>query len=86
MKLILDTYDLVDIWRIRNPNSRKYTWRENTTKGLIQPRLDYFFIFRSIEYIVRKEDIKPSIKTDHSIILIQFKFIAKKIVEKVYGN
>ena len=24
LKLILDTYDLVDIWRIRNPNSRKY--------------------------------------------------------------
>ena len=26
----LDTFDLVDIWRVRNPHQRQYTWRQKT--------------------------------------------------------
>ena len=39
---IVLNYDLVDIWRIRNPNGKKISWRQ---KGpIIQRRLDYWLI------------------------------------------
>ena len=39
--LCLD-YDLVDIWRIRNPETKRFTWRQKNP--LIQRRLDYWLI------------------------------------------
>ena len=36
--LCLD-FDLVDIWRIRNPETKRFTWRQK--RPLIQRRLDY---------------------------------------------
>ena len=39
--LCLD-FDLVDIWRIRNPESKRFTWRQRNP--FIQRRLDYWLI------------------------------------------
>ena len=38
----LESRDLIDIWRLRNPNTRHFTWRQKTP--LIQSRLDYWFV------------------------------------------
>jgi len=35
-------FDLVDIWRIRNPDRRRFTWRQKSP--FIQRRLDYWLI------------------------------------------
>ncbi len=35
-------FDLVDIWRIRNPESERFTWRQRDP--FIQRRLDYWLI------------------------------------------
>ena len=40
-------YDLVDIWRIRNPNKIKFTWRQK--KPFIQRHLDYWLISDGIQ-------------------------------------
>ena len=43
VKLLQDiclNYDLIDIWRIRNPDAKSYTWRQK--KPLIQRRLDFW--------------------------------------------
>ena len=32
---IFQEYNLVDLWRIMNPDTRRYTWRENTAYGII---------------------------------------------------
>ena len=37
-------FDLCDIWRIRNPKTKIYTFRQKHVSGLIQRRLDYFCI------------------------------------------
>ena len=35
-------FDLCDIWRIRNPNSKRFTFRQQHVSGFIQRRLDFF--------------------------------------------
>ena len=39
--IFLESCDLIDIWRLRNPNTRQFTWRQKTL--LIQSHLDYWF-------------------------------------------
>ena len=41
---IKETLDLCDIWRIRNPKSKRFTFHQNRVSGRIQnqKRLDYF--------------------------------------------
>lgn len=57
-------YDIVDIWRIRNPDRKKFTWRQKSP--IIQRRLDYWFISDS-----SKVDIVTAIRTDHNAITLE---------------
>ena len=47
--------DLVDIWRIRNPDNKKFTWRQKNP--LIRRRLDYWFISGMLQEDVVKSEI-----------------------------
>ena len=71
INLLMDTYDLVDIWRAQNPDTRRYAWRR-CKPVLTQSRLDYFLIGADLSYQISKCNIKPSIKTDHSLISLTF--------------
>ena len=44
-----ETYDLIDIWRVRNPNAKKYTFRQRHATGLLQRRLDFIFVSNSMQ-------------------------------------
>ena len=35
-----ETLDLCDIWKLRNPKKRKYTFRQTHLSGITQRRLD----------------------------------------------
>ena len=61
-------YDLIDIWRIRNPESKLFTWRQK--RPLIQRRLDFWLISDNLQDEVCKANIIPSIKSDHSAITL----------------
>ena len=65
---MLENYDLIDIWRVHHPETRRYTWRRNNP--LIQNRLDYWIVGGEMSFEVSKSDIKPSIKSDHSLITL----------------
>ena len=41
---ILETFDLCDIWRIINPKTKSFTFRQIHFSSVIQRRLDYIFI------------------------------------------
>ena len=62
--------DLVDIWRIRNPDKRLFTWRK--TNPLIQRRLEFWLISDICQNEVKQVKIIPSIKSDHSAITLLF--------------
>lgn len=61
--------DLVDIWRIRNPDSKKFTWKQKSP--IIQRRLDYWLISNTLQEDVVKIDIVSAIKTDHLAITLE---------------
>ena len=68
---ILEKHDLIDIWRVRNPEKTRFTWRR--TKPVIQSRIDRFYISDTMQYNISKSDIIPGIKSDHSAILLSIK-------------
>ena len=42
---IKEVPDICDIWRIRNPNNRNFTFRENHSTGFKEHRLYYIYSF-----------------------------------------
>ena len=71
----LDRLNYIDIWRIKHPLDQRYTWRRHFP--LQQSRLDYFLIPVELAYCVETVDIKPSIKTDHSLLQLKLNIIKK---------
>ena len=61
--------DLVDIWRIRNPFTERFTYRQHNP--LIQRRLDYFLISDSLQDHTKYVDINPSFSNSAEILLYQ---------------
>ena len=68
---IFEEYNLVDIWRIMNPTTRRFTWRENTAYGIIQSRLDYIICPNSLTYDLKQCNIENSQYSDHNPITIE---------------
>jgi len=67
---LMEFYDVIDIWRVRNPDKRMFTWRNRTKAGIVQSRIDYILVSASISYAVKKTDIVPGIRSDHSMLII----------------
>ena len=60
--------DLVDIWRVKNPSTKSYTWSQKSPN--IFCRLDYWLIFNNLHDLAKSVDIIPAIKTDHAAITL----------------
>ena len=60
--------DLVDIWRILNSETKRYTWRRKHPD--ISCRLDFFLVSESLTCDITHSDIVPRFKTDHSMITL----------------
>ena len=66
---IKNDYNLVDPWRVYNPNSSAYTWHK--VNPLKQARLDFFLISEELLSIVKDVKILPGYRTDHSYIELE---------------
>ena len=64
---------LVDIWRIRNPETKRFTWRQKTP--LIQRRLDFWLTDNTLQEDINQVDIIPSIKSDHSTVVLSISHV-----------
>ena len=68
---LLEKLDVCDIFRIRNPCEKRFTFRQkNRNNKVIHRRLDYVFLSNSLQEFVRTTDILPSILSDHSPVLV----------------
>ena len=63
--------DLVDIWRIKNPETKSFTWSQKSPR--IFCRLDYYLISNNLLDTMRSTEIIPAIRTDQDAILLEIK-------------
>ena len=70
----MDTFMIVGIWRLQNPNERKYTWMkyDKNKKKTLGSRIDLFLINYGLSANVNSR-IEPGIFSDHSLILLDLK-------------
>ena len=69
VRYIASLLDLVDIWRVLNPEvGKRFTWRKR--KPDVHCRLDFFLTSSSLSTTITKADILPGYKTDHSLITL----------------
>jgi exodeoxyribonuclease-3 len=68
---IREKLDLCDIFRVRFPNSKRYTFR--TKNGKICRQLDHFLISNEMQECVSAVGILPSIRSDHSPIILSLR-------------
>ena len=66
----MEEYDLCDIWRVKNPLEKSFTFRQNHFSGIINGRLDYIFISNKLQESSNKAIILPAFKTDHSSVSV----------------
>ena len=64
---------LQDIWCLKNPLAKRFTWRQKSPR--IHCRLDYFFVSDKMHDYITDMEIIPSIRSDHSAITLQIKSI-----------
>ena len=67
----MENMELCDVWRIFNPDCKRYTWRQRQPE--IHCRLDFFLVSQSIlgmRLQYSHTDIIPGFKTDHSLITL----------------
>ena len=78
IQLMCENIGLVDIFRVTNPETKRYTWRGMTKRGQAASRLDYFLVSVPLIYDLVETTIEPSILSDHSLISLTIK-IAESI-------
>jgi mannosylglycoprotein endo-beta-mannosidase len=70
---INEKLDTLDIWRVKNPEMVRYTWRGKVRGERIQSRLDRIYISDTMQYNISKTDILPGFNSDHSMPVISIK-------------
>ncbi len=68
---LLGQYDLIDIWRCKNENIKRFTYRRKTP--LLFSRLDYYMVSNNMQDSIIAVDILPNIWSDHSAVLLTVK-------------
>ena len=71
IKKLIDKLDVCDIFRVRYPNKKRFTFRQKTrAKKIIHRRLDYIFLSNCLQENTKDIDILPSFLSDHSPVLL----------------
>ena len=78
-----EKFDLCDIWRIRNPKTKRYTFRQKHVSGLIQRRLIFLIPCKSLSKILTFQ--LPSQLITHQVHFHIVK-MKKAIGVEVFGN
>lgn len=71
---LMDSLDLVDIWRLKNPDLIRYTWRRQNQAS----RIDYFLISFSLVLKVTSVSIKDKVRSDHHLISLDLSTVENR--------
>ena len=68
-----DQLELLDPWRAKNPEGRRYTWtKRNPMK---KARLDFFLMSRELMSCLDSVNILPGYRTDHSMVTLDIRLL-----------
>ena len=87
-KLVIDMkneFELVDPWRVKWPNSRRYTWT-SSSKPRKHARLDFFLISGDIQSQCSEVNIDKKHRSDHSLISIKLNIFKEPRGRGFFGN
>ena len=70
LSVLIDEYGLSDVWRVFNPNSKKYTRHQKSPRVL--SRLDFILVSNNFLNNCGKSRILPGIQSDHSCGTVHF--------------
>jgi hypothetical protein len=59
------------MWRLCNPDTSRFTWRENSIHGIIQSRLDYLICPHNFIYELKECKIGNNVYSDHNPIVLE---------------
>ena len=76
--------DLCDIFRVRNPDTRQFSWRRKTP--FKERRLDFFLVSDSMQENIESIDIIASVGSGHSAIKIKLCSLQEGSRDKDTGN
>ena len=67
---IIENFELCDIWRIKDPNLKLFTFWHNHFSDYIQRRLSFFFILNTLRGATRSTHILAAFPNDCSPIFL----------------
>ena len=68
----IENYELVDVWRAHHPLVTQYTWCHKKPVP-VYSRLDYFLVSFGLLGYIKRSEISPGYKSDHSLIKLNLK-------------
>ena len=69
-----DKFDLYDIWKIKHPKTKTFTFKQKYLSGFIQRRLDYIFVSQNLQ---EKSKNCRHVKRSFSRLFVSFLFFIK---------
>ena len=69
IKNVMNDFNLVDVWRLRNPTCKKFSWRR--TKPVTMRRLNFFLVSDKMELDISACGFYAPVQSDHSLIFIK---------------
>ena len=84
IKIIMSNFELVDIWRVRNPTLRQFTWRRKTP--LQMSRLDFFLTSNDLQFGVKSCENLCPLSSDNSPLNSNYRQIRLIIEEEGIGS
>ena len=70
---MMDSLDLVDVWRELNPDVMQYTWRKLNPHPIFV-RLDFYLISSMLLQFIKNCNITYGYRTDHSSVMLEMQF------------
>ena len=67
LKSIMREWGLLDLWRVRNPHAKRFTWDRNKPK-YVASRIDNILVSEGVSTLVENITHINGIRTDHSAV------------------
>lgn len=69
----MEERELVDVWRVNNPNKYQYSWKRDCL-ATQSSRIDYFLVSQGLCNRIKKAEMEPGYKSDHWRLDYHFDF------------